>query len=450
MTTDSRDTIFALASARGRAGVAVVRISGPRAVDMLRTMGAALPQPRRATLRRLHTADGQVFDQALVFWFPAPHSFTGEDVVELHLHGGPAILDAATATLISQGAAPAEPGAFSRRAFEHGKLDLTQAEAIADLVDAETAAQRDQALRQLDGDLSALYEGWRQRLIEIMARIEGEIDFPDEGDVPDGLAARAAPDISELAEAMRTHLDDSHRGERVRDGFHIAIVGPPNAGKSTLFNALLQRDAAIVTNVPGTTRDIVEGRLVIAGFPVILADTAGLRDTKDVVEREGVARAMARAEDADLRIIVWDGADTDRAGPGWPAIAPMVQPGDLVLRNKCDAKQADAQPSQAPKAALAVSATTGQGLDHVRAHLERHIGDRLAATEAPSLTRARHRVAVTDAAAALDLAIARLADAPELAGEDVRLAARALATITGRVDVDDILDRVFADFCIGK
>src|SRR5690606_16468341 len=296
-------TIFALASAAGRAGVAVVRLSGSTASRALETLSSQpLPSPRRASLRRLHDSAGERLDDALVLWFPAPHSYTGEDVVELHLHGGRAVVrDVLEALAAVPGLRPAEPGEFTRRAFDNGKLDLAEVEGLADLIDAETAGQRRQALRQLDGGLSALGEGWRARLVRILAQLEADIDFPDE-DLPERVAAAVAPGIEELANEMRRHLDDGRRGEILREGFHIAIIGPPNAGKSSLLNWLAQRDAAIVSDTAGTTRDVVEVRLDLGGWPVIVADTAGLRETAETVEREGIRRARARAEAADLVI----------------------------------------------------------------------------------------------------------------------------------------------------
>ncbi len=462
------DTIYALASGAGRAGVAVLRLSGPASAATLQALAGDAPPPRRASLRRLtRPADGAALDEALVLWLPGPASFTGEDMAELHLHGGPAIIATVSAALSQLGLRPAEPGEFSRRAFAHGKLDLTQAEAIADLVDAETEAQRTQALRQLSGGLSTLYEGWRTRLIAAMALIEAEIDFPDEGDVQDtaqgaGLASRAGPALAGLAGDIRAHLDDAHRGERIRDGFHVAIIGAPNAGKSTLLNALAGRDAAIVTDIPGTTRDIVEVRLVLDGFLVVLADTAGLRDTDDPVEREGVSRARRRAEEADLRVLVLDAAQSEEAArASLAAFGEALRLGDVVALNKMDATDSGARSSllglveaagghAGGVTALPLSARDGVGVPDLLAHLTAQVRTRLGASEAPSLTRARHRHALEEAAEALDAALSQAALAPELAGERARQAALAIGRITGRVDVEDILDRVFADFCIGK
>ena len=443
------DTIFALASAPGRAGVAVMRVSGPDAGAALdRIAGSPRPAARMAALRRLRGDDGAVFDTGLVLWFPGPASFTGEDCAELHLHGGPAVIEAAARALSAAGARPAEAGAFTRRAFENGKLDLTEAEGLADLIDAETEGQRAQALAQMDGALKHLYAGWRDRLIEILAAIEGEIDFPDEGDVPDALAATAGPPLDALIAELYAHLDDDRRGEKVREGFTIALIGAPNAGKSSLLNALAKRDAAIVTDIPGTTRDIVEVRQVRAGFPVILADTAGLREAADVVEAEGVRRALARAEDADLRLGLVDvSRETSR---GVEAFAARLGPGDALIANKVDlAAPIDVEPPDGVSR-FALSAQTGDGLDALEAWLDAVVGERLGGREAPALSRARHRRGVETAREALAAARGRLIDLPELAGADAHRAVRALEALTGRVDVEDVLDRVFSQFCIGK
>ncbi|MBK8543005.1 MAG: tRNA uridine-5-carboxymethylaminomethyl(34) synthesis GTPase MnmE [Caulobacteraceae bacterium] len=332
------DTIAALATGAGRAGVAVIRLSGPAAGSTLSALTARdLPKPRMATREAFcDPRTGVSLDDGLALWFPGPHSFTGEDVVELHIHGGPAVIAAVIDAALSQpGVRPAEPGEYTRRAFENGKLDLAEAEGLADLVDAETEGQRRQALRQRRGALSAVYEGWRARLIEAAALIEAEIDFPDE-DLPGALAQRASPILQALANDMGQHLNDAHRGERIRDGFRIAIVGPPNAGKSSLLNALAQREAAIVSDIPGTTRDVVEVRLVLAGFPVWIADTAGLREAADAIEAEGVRRALARAEEADLRMAVVEADGSDLA-------RQMLRRRDLA-HGDCLAARAEARP----------------------------------------------------------------------------------------------------------
>jgi tRNA modification GTPase len=446
------DTIAALATGAGRAGVAVIRLSGPEAGAALSALTArALPAPRMATREAFcDPRTGLSLDDGLALWFPGPASFTGEDVAELHIHGGPAVIAAVIDAALSQpGVRPAEPGEFTRRAFENGKLDLAEAEGLADLVDAETEGQRRQALRQRRGALSSVYEGWRARLIEAAALIEAEIDFPDE-DLPGALAQRAGPILSALAADMAAHLNDAHRGERIRDGFRIAIIGPPNAGKSSLLNALAQREAAIVSDIPGTTRDVVEVRLVLGGFPVWIADTAGLREAADAIEAEGVRRALARAEEADLRIGVVDaGADTPAS------VSAVLGPTDLLVQSKLDLLGPPASRRQAPALAgetpaVQVSAVTSEGLRELEASIAQRVTDALGREEAPVLTRARHRRLVQEAQAALMRAIPALDVGPELAAEDVRVAADQIGRLTGRIDVEDLLDEIFSSFCIGK
>ncbi|MGD9981942.1 MAG: tRNA uridine-5-carboxymethylaminomethyl(34) synthesis GTPase MnmE [Hyphomonadaceae bacterium] len=446
------DTIVALASGAGRAGVAVIRLSGPAAGATLQALTARdLPAPRLATREAFcDPRTGLSLDDGLALWFPGPHSFTGEDVAELHVHGGPAVIAAVVHAALSQPRVrPAEPGEYTRRAFENGKLDLAEAEGLADLVDAETEGQRRQALRQRRGALSAVYEGWRGRLIEAAALIEAEIDFPDE-DLPGALARRAGPILQALADDMTHHLDDAHRGERVRDGYRIAIIGPPNAGKSSLLNALAQRQAAIVSDLPGTTRDVVEVRRVIRGFPVWIADTAGLREAADAIEAEGIRRALERAEEADLRIGVIDG-DADIPA----SVSAVLGPADLLVRSKLDLYGPPAPRQHAPQPAgqtpaLNVSATSGEGLQELEVLLADRVTDALGREEAPVLTRARHRRLVEEARAALLRAIPALDQGPELAAEDVRVAADQIGRLTGRIDVEDLLGEILSTFCIGK
>jgi tRNA modification GTPase len=396
-------------------------------------------------LRALKSAEGALIDRALVLWFPAPASFTGEDVAEFHVHGGPAVIAALSAALIALGLRPAGPGEFTRRAFERGRLDLTEAEGLVDLIDAETEAQRAQALAQIGGALSGLYAGWRDQLIDILASIEGEIDFPDEEDVPENLAGRAGPPLDALIDALENHLSDGRRGEQVREGFTIAIIGAPNAGKSSLLNHLARREAAIVSDIPGTTRDVVEVRDIRAGFVVLFADTAGLRDAADAVEAEGVKRALARAEGADLRCLVLDVSRETLTAEA----AGLLRGGDVVLANKQDL---GTRPLSAPEgvAVFPVSVKTGAGLQAFEAWLDGEIIRRLGVREAAPLSRARHRQLVEQALHALCEARARLLPAPELAGADVNRAIRALGELTGAVSVEDVLDRVFSQFCIGK
>jgi len=442
------DTIFALSSGPGRGAIAVIRLSGPEAGAALVRLGSkALPAPRAATLRALYEpSSGEALDQALVLWLPGPSSFTGEDMAELHLHGGRAVVAGVLEALaVLPGLRPAEPGELARRAFDHGRLDLVAAEGIADLINAETAAQRRQALRQMDGALSTLYEGWRGAIIEAMALAEADIDFSDQ-DLPDWLGDAGRQRIEALASSIERHLDDARRGELVRDGFEIAIVGAPNAGKSSLMNALAKRPVAIVAETAGTTRDVVEVRLDLEGFPVILADTAGLRESADAIEAEGVRRALARAERADLRIVVLDGT----ALPKTPStVSKLIDEAALVVINKTDiAKDISLSTRDAGSKSLLISCRTGAGLNGLVTRLSEVAKTRMAEQAAPALTRVRHRVALVDAASSLRRAVE--GRAPELVAEDLRLAARALGRVTGRVDVEDILDQVFRSFCIGK
>ncbi|CAO3415285.1 tRNA uridine-5-carboxymethylaminomethyl(34) synthesis GTPase MnmE [Azospirillum doebereinerae] len=440
-------TIFALATAPGRSGVAVVRVSGPGAGTALTALtGRPLPEPRRASLATLRDPrSGDALDDALVLRFTAPASFTGEDVVELHLHGGRAVVTGVIEALAAlPGLRLAEPGEFTRRAFENGKLDLTEAEAVADLIDAETTAQRRQALRQMDGALGRLYDGWRDRLTRALAHIEADIDFADE-DLPGGVADAVRPVVERLIAEIAAHLDDGGRGERLREGLHIAIVGAPNAGKSSLLNALARRDAAIVSARAGTTRDVIEVHLDLGGYPVVLADTAGLREAAaDEVEEEGIRRARDRAARADVKIAVFDATalpDLDLA------TLALIDADTVVAVNKRDLSDAPL-PLVAGLTPIPVSARSGAGLADLEKCLAAFSADRLAVGGTPSLTRARHRAALEECRASLERALS--APLPELAAEDIRLASRALGRITGRVDVEDLLDIIFRDFCIGK
>lgn len=450
------DTIFALSSAAGKAGVSVVRVSGARAINSFKTMcrheGEVIP--RRALFSPLfHPDTGEVIDNALVLPFFAPASFTGEDVVEYHIHGSPAVLSLLLETLSSfEGHRMAEHGEFTRRAFENGKLDLTEAESIADLINAQTNAQRQQALLQMDGALSKLYEDWRARLIKIMAYIEVVIDFPDE-DIPDEQIKTAHPQLEQLIAEIKEHLNDNRRGERLRDGIHIAVIGAPNAGKSSLVNALSKRDVAIVSSMAGTTRDVIEAHLDIAGFPVILADTAGLRpdDITDdgghgTIEAQGIKRAIERAKNADIRLIVFDGTLRELDAHALSlmnenSIAVLTKTDDAAFQNNF--KQIEKFPL------VCLSTKTGEGLDTLLSALSAMVRDKFSASrETPTLTRARHRDALEETLSNIKQSMA--APLPELMAEDIRMAARSLGRITGRVDVEDLLDVIFKDFCIGK
>lgn len=441
MTVDA--TIFALASAPGRGGVAVFRVSGPDAAVAVTKLcrPAELPEPRMAALRKLHHPQtGVVLDEAVLLYFKAPNSFTGEDVVELHTHGGRAVAQAVTEALQSL---PhfrlAEAGEFTRRAFENGKMDLTAAEAIADLVDAETEAQRRQALRQYDGDLGRMYEEWRGKLAKALAYMEASIDFADE-DLPKDVAEKQLAGLRNLGEEIQQHLNDGHRGERLRDGFSIAILGPPNAGKSSLLNALARRDAAIVSSVAGTTRDVIEVNLDLGGYPVVMADTAGLRESADAIESEGIRRALKRAEQADLKLLVFDGAALALDA----ATLNLADQDALLVLNKADM----VQDKKFEAAVIPISVKTGAGISELLNQLIQEIDLRFGAATQPPLTRARHRTALEECAQHLQRAAAITEQA--LQAEDVRLAMRALGRITGLIDVEDLLDIIFRDFCIGK
>ena len=433
------DTIFALATPPGRGAIAILRLSGPGTDDALAALGAGGLKPRYASLRDL-SHDGRPIDQALVLRFPAPNSYTGEACAELHLHGGRAVVEAAANALVALGLRPADPGEFTRRAFENGRMDLAQAEAVADLIDAETAAQAAQALGQLDGALSQTYAGFRRDLLTALALVEAEIDFPDE-EVPDNLARSAGPVLDRLIADLKAALADARRGERVREGYRIVLIGETNAGKSSLFNALIAREAAIVTPIAGTTRDVLDADLIIGGYAVTLSDTAGLRDSADPVEAEGVRRARARAEAADLRLWVRgpDDAEGDAAG--------FARPGDLLVLTKADLGGA---PSVAGFETLSISTTTGQGLAELHDWIAARLARDLSGADFPAVTRERHRRRLAEALSAAAAGRAALEVAPEMAGDDLRRAADALARVTGAIGVEDILGEVFSTFCIGK
>lgn len=433
------DTIFALATPPGRGAISVIRLSGPAVEPVLTALGATKLNPRMAAVRDLAYA-GDHIDQALVLRFVAPNSYTGEDSAELHLHGGRAVVEAASRALIALGVRPAESGEFTRRAFQNGRMDLAQAEAVADLIDAETSAQARQALGQLDGKLSETYAGFRRDLLHALALVEAEIDFPDE-EVPDNLARTAGPVLDRLADDLRRAVDTGRRGERVRDGYRIVLIGETNAGKSSLFNALVAREAAIVTPIAGTTRDVLDADLVIGGYAVTLSDTAGLRESDDPVEAEGVRRARLRAEQADLRLWVRAPGDPDGVA------ADYARPNDLVVANKSDLGGFH---TTGGLEVLSVSTESGQGLPELHDWIAARLSADLAGADFPAITRERHRLRLTEALSAVTAARMALDGAPEMAGDDLRRAADTLARVTGAIGVEDILGQVFSTFCIGK
>lgn len=428
------DTIFALASARGKAGVAVVRISGPQAFYAARTLAGSLPDPRRAGLRKLSALDGTFLDEALVLTFAEDASFTGEQVVELQLHGSTAVVRSILAELGKlDNLRMADPGEFTRRALENERLDLAQVEGLADLLDAETEAQRKQALNVLSGALGRLAESWRADLIRAAALLEATIDFADE-DVPEDVSPEVDMLMARVIDSLAREASGTRIAERIRDGFEIAIVGPPNAGKSTLLNALAGRDAAITSEIAGTTRDVIEVRMELSGLPVTLLDTAGIRDSADQVEAIGIDRAVSRARSSDLRIFLLD-QNGDQLG-----ITP--EPDDIVAIGKADICDADG---------FRVSGTTGQGIDELIAKITSVLEGRVQSVGIA--TRERHRLEMRRALDALDRARIEIEfgqERAELAAEELRSAVRALDSLLGRVDVEMILDEIFSSFCLGK
>ena len=443
------DTIYALASGGGRSGVAVVRISGRQALNVLSIMGVENPEPRYALLRNLkNPKDNSVLDNALVLYFNAPHSFTGEDVVEIHLHGSKAVLSETFSVLEDiQGVALAQPGEFSKRAFENGKMDLTGAEGLIDLINSETHAQMKQAQRQAVGELGTLYNGWADKIIPLLAHYEAYIDFPDE-DLPESLSQEALSKIGGIMHVIEHHLADNNRGERLRDGIQVAVVGSPNAGKSSLVNTLAKRDVAIVSDTAGTTRDVIEVSLDMAGYPVRLFDTAGIRDSSDEIEVEGIKRAITTAQSADIILLIIDASNTlitqDSIDKSIAELGNNTAP-VIVLANKCEK-----QSYRVPIAdnVFAVSMTNAFGLDVFLSHLQSVVLDCFGMTGDPVITRARHREALVDCNHALQRAL--IAPEAELIAEDLRVAVRCIGRITGQIDVEELLDIVFNDFCIGK
>lgn len=444
------DTIYALSSGGGRSAVAVIRLSGPEAARALEGLSGSLPPAREARLRALRAPDtGELLDRALVLWFPAPASFTGEDCAELHLHGSQAVVAAVLRALSGmEGLRAAGPGDFTRRAFDNDRLDLTEVEGLADLIDAQTEAQRRQAQRQFDGALTQRIEHWRDRLIRLGAHVEAAIDFSEE-EIPESLLSDCLTETDCLRREMEELLATSQAGERIREGIYIALLGAPNAGKSSLLNALAKREAAIVSEVAGTTRDVIEVALDISGFPVILGDTAGLRGdgAVDPIEAEGMRRSRERAAHADLKLVLFDGQDIDDPEPG---SLQLLDDKALVLITKQDLVKGPLPDSLCGQPAYALSVVSGEGVEAFLQVLERRLEDSYASGLQGSalLTRQRHREGLKTCIEAL----ARAAGAPDVSfmAEDFRHALAALGRLTGRVDVEDLLDVIFRDFCIGK
>ncbi len=432
-------TIYALATPPGRGGVAVIRISGVEAAQALSRL-TTLPAPRMAALRTLKNGE-KIFDRALCLYFPAPHSFTGEEVVELQLHGGRAVVKSMLAYLGTlPGLRLAEPGEFARRAFMNGKLDLAEAEGLADLINAETEAQHRQAMRQFSGENSAVYESLRQSVIKPLSFLEAYIDFPDE-DIPPQVLQEVERDISALKAKITQLLDDGAIGEQIREGVEIALVGAPNAGKSTLMNALTKRDISIVSAEAGTTRDVIEMPLDIGGYKVTLVDMAGIRDSHHEIERQGIDRARKKIGEAALKLLLIDvvaNAEIHRES------LALMDDYTLLIYTKCDL----AHPPITPSPALAVSAETGEGIEQLITTIRQWLDEKFTALPSPLITQSRHREALADALAALERFSPELPI--EIQCEELRHAAFAIAKITGKIEVDDILDLVFSSFCIGK
>ena len=449
-------TIYALASGVGRAGVAVIRLSGGKSFAVVEQLTQKpLPHPRTTAVRHLyHPKTGVFLDDALIIPFKSPASYTGEDVVEIHAHGGRAVLQALFDALSCfDGVRMAEAGEYTQRAFKNGKMDLTEAEGVIDLINAETEAQRKQALRQSHGELGKIYTAWADDLIPILAHLEAFIDFPDE-DIPDHVFNDLKQKLQTISTAMDNHLNDNHAGERLRQGIKLSIFGPPNAGKSSLLNMLAKRDAAIVSDTAGTTRDVIEVALDIGGYPVTVSDTAGIRTTDDKIEAEGVKRALFTTQSADLKLLVLDATHGDSLQSADQNIIPHIDNDTYVLLNKCDQEKITLTPHILKQSAINpigifnISVKTGYGIDAFFDHLHTMLDERIGLTDTPLITRSRHRDALVDCVGHIN----RSLNAPviELMAEDIRLAVRALGRITGKIDVEDLLDIVFRDFCIGK
>lgn len=439
------DTIYAPASATAKAGITVIRISGPNAKHAIEYLGSAVGKPRFVKMAKIfHPETKDLIDECITIYYQGPSSFTGEDVVEINIHGGRAVLDLTLDALSKiQGLRLAEPGEFSKRRFMNGKMDLTQAEGLMDLIDAETEAQHKQALKQLAGKLGILYEGWRAQLLKIMSLIEAYIDFPDE-DLPANIIDDVTKQVKSLNKEITNHLSDNQQGEKLREGFYVAIIGETNVGKSSLINALAKRNVAIVSDIAGTTRDVIEVRLNIAGYLVTIADTAGLRSSNDLLEKEGILRTLDRAKNADLKILVLDSQKCDNTPQ---ELLDLANKDTIVVLNKIDLLDNNSEPKTNEKAVL-VSAQSGLGLNNLLNEIKEYIQNFFYTTDAPLITRQRHRENLERCKACLE--VFNLQKDIELAAEDLRLASRYLSVITGKIDVESVLGEIFSNFCIGK
>lgn len=446
MTILQKEMIFSLSSGAGRSGVSVFRLSGEGSYQAaLKLSKRKALKPRYAHLSNLLDYEGAIIDEALLLYFPAPHSFTGEDVAEFHCHGSPAVNQAIAKRLSELGARQAEAGEFTRRAVLNGRMDLTEAEGLADLIDSESDMQRRQAIRQMQGGLRDIYSDWKECLLDALAQIEGEIDFPDEADIPDSLSHKAYPILQDIKQNIEDLLQSSNRGLKIREGVSVTLIGAPNSGKSSIINRLARSEIAIVTDKPGTTRDIVTAHIIIAGLAVTLSDTAGLRETQDLIEGEGVKRAKSKAKESDLRLWVVDGSS--QTTPKRPS---SVRADDVLLVNKSDVFEEKADTNHADLASFYISAKTGEGFDKVLSHLEHSLKTRFSPLSDAGLTRERHRDCASRALDSIDRAISALTIAPELAGEDIRRALQAIRELAGDSDVEHVFDRIFSRFCVGK
>lgn len=450
-------TIFASATAPVKSGVAVIRISGQGAAKALTSFTSCqLPKPRIATLAKLHNPkNGELIDEALILWFKSPASFTGEDVAELHVHGGRAVVSEIFHCLSNMdGIRMAEPGEFSRRAFENGKMDLTEAEGLADLIDAETKIQARLALRQKLGELGKLYEKWRENIVSILANIEAYIDFPDE-EIPPQIVKNIEENIEQLSASIRLHLNDNRKGERLREGLNVAIIGPPNAGKSSLMNLLARRDVAIVSEHAGTTRDVIEIQLDLNGYPIVLADTAGIRENAGEIEKEGIKRAISRAENADFKIVVISASELSSINTeeiyrqADTILGDILDKNTVIVLNKLDLfNDISLNRDGGGVAIIPTSFKDARGVQELLAVIKEFAEENFNISAEPIITRERHRVLLKNAL--LSLEKFSLSKEIELSAEDLRSAANAIGQITGRINIEEILDHIFSSFCIGK